>query len=296
MIRLVRRSILWFLLAVYVNQSFVLTSDFAKVPAGLSQSLLESAFTGVCPALDVTAITASLIITAIHIYIRFAEFRCFPTVTLDMKTFRHISNESVITCMICSVFCWDGALRQQPRGIGENLRGAYLSQPSELTEVKTVKLCEHNRGWVETWKDDDLITDDLLSSDGDITPPPNHVFFSAKIILAVFFSDYVFNWWERSVINASNPDTDTVDGQNFNLNQLIEQTGVYHEDSPMSQRFVVTEFNCLRKNAVYFYVRRVLGIFVWQILNPPTGSDTKENIVQWDSSCRVVFWGGVRTV
>lgn len=98
------------------------------------------------------------------------------------------------------------------------------------------------------------------------------------------------------MINASNPDTDTVDGQNFNLNQLIEQTGVYHEDSPMSQRFVVTEFNCLRKNAVYFYVRRVLGIFVWQILNPPTGSDTKENIVQWDSSCRVVFWGGVRTV
>lgn len=175
MIRLVRCSILWFLLAVYVNQSFVLTSDFAKVPAGLSQSLLESAFTGVCPALDVTAITASLIITAIHIYIRFAEFRCFPTATLDMKT-KSYPTESLHDLLR---FFWDGALSfgfswpltvdilsktAFPSGNRKRIHGCWRSC-GVFTSVAfswlrwLVKLCEHNRGWVETWRDDDVHLD-----------------------------------------------------------------------------------------------------------------------------------------
>jgi len=134
---------------------------------------------------------------------------------------------------------------------------------------------------------------------GDVTHPQKHVFFSAKIILAVFFSDYVFNWcmgeicdkcvqpwyWYRWWAKLQ-----------FWTSSLKKPGWSLPWRSQMSQRFFVTEFNCLRKNAVYFYVRRVLGIFVWQILNPPTGSDTKEHIFQWDSSCRGVFWGGVRAV
>lgn len=176
MIRLVRCSILWFLLAVYVNQSFVLTSDFAKVPAGLSQSLLESAFTGVCPALDLTAITASLIITAIHIYIRFAEFRCFPTATLDWGWSFELW---FLLTFNCPHFIQDSSLREL-----DFAAGSYLSQPSvdwgdwwscvnTTTRQSTLRGMSWNlKRW---WRSSGLL---MTSCQVTVTSPPQkHVFF-----------------------------------------------------------------------------------------------------------------------